>query len=61
MLVLMRRSGESIVINNEITVTVNYKSKNQIRVAVEAPKNISVHRKEINDKINLEKLSEKSK
>jgi carbon storage regulator len=59
MLVLTRRVGESIVIDNEITVTVLGVKGNQVRLGVIAPKDIAVHREEIFDKIQ-EELSQSS-
>lgn len=47
MLILTRRIGESIVINDNIIVTILGGRGNQIRVGVDAPKDIAVHREEI--------------
>lgn len=47
MLILTRRANESIVIDNEIEVTVLSILENKIRIGVDAPKNIQVFRKEI--------------
>ena len=55
MLILTRRVGESIVINDNITVTLLSVTHNQIRLGIEAPKDIPVHRKEIHLKIQKEK------
>lgn len=52
MLVLSRKSGESITIGDEVTVTVLSISGGQIRIGIEAPKDIEVHRQEIKDKID---------
>ena len=52
MLLLTRRIGESIVIDNEITITVVKARGAYIQVGINAPKNVSVNRKEIQDKIN---------
>lgn len=59
MLVLTRRVGESIVIDNEITVTVLGVKGNQVRIGITAPKDIAVHREEIFDRIQ-EELSQSS-
>ena len=48
MLILTRRIGESLIIGNqEITITILSQKGNQIRIGIEAPKNVSVHREEI--------------
>ena len=47
MLVLSRRLGETLIIGDEIKVTVLGISGNQVRVGIDAPKNISVHREEV--------------
>lgn len=51
MLILTRRVGESIKIDNKITVTILGIKGNQIRLGVDAPKDISVHREEIYERI----------
>jgi len=50
-LILTRRVGESIKIDNKITVTILGIKGNQIRLGVDAPKDISVHREEIYERI----------
>ena len=47
MLVLSRRQGESIVIGNHVTVTVLEVRGDQIRLGIEAPRSVSVHREEV--------------
>jgi carbon storage regulator len=47
MLVLSRKKGESIVIDDQIEVTVVAVDGDTIKLGIEAPKNISIHRKEI--------------
>jgi len=61
MLILTRNSGESIIINNNIVVRVLSIRGGQIRLGIDAPKEISVHREEIHDKIQLEKGAEEQK
>lgn len=47
MLILTRKKGESITIGNEITITILKFKGNQVRLGVNAPKNIAIHREEI--------------
>lgn len=54
MLILTRKVGESVVIGDDITLTVLSSKGNQIRLGIDAPKSVSVHRKEIFDRINAE-------
>ena len=51
MLVLSRKSNESIVINNNITVTVVEIRGDKVRLGIVAPKEIPVHRQEVYDQI----------
>ena len=54
MLVLTRRSGESFMIGDEVSVTVLELKGKQVRIGIDAPREVSVHRKEIFDKIASE-------
>ena len=51
MLVLSRKKNESIVINNDITIVVVEIRGDKVRLGVEAPKEIPVHRREVYDAI----------
>ncbi len=55
MLVLSRKKGERIVISDSIVVTVVDLRNGRVRLGVEAPKEVPVHRKELHDKINSRK------
>ncbi len=54
MLILTRRVGETLVIGDEITVTVLGVRGNQVRLGVNAPRHVSVHRQEIYERIQKE-------
>jgi len=54
MLILTRRVGETVMIGNEVTVTVLGVKGNQVRIGVNAPKDVSVHREEIYERIKRE-------
>lgn len=54
MLILTRRVGETLMIGDEVTVTVLGVKGNQVRIGVNAPKDVAVHREEIYERIKQE-------
>jgi carbon storage regulator len=52
MLILTRKKGESIRIGNDVTFTVLDVDRGQVKIGVEAPREVAVHRKEIYDRIH---------
>ncbi len=56
MLVLARKVGQCIVIGDNITLTVIEVRGEQVRIGIEAPKSISVHRKELLEQIKAENI-----
>lgn len=56
MLILTRRVGESLMVGDDVTITILGVKGNQVRVGVNAPKDVGVHREEIYQRIQREKL-----
>jgi carbon storage regulator len=54
LLILTRRVGETVMIGDEVTVTILGVKGNQVRVGINAPKTVAVHREEIFERIKLE-------
>ena len=57
MLILTRKVGESLMIGDDVSIIVLGVKGNQIRIGVDAPQSVSVHREEIYNKIQNEKKS----
>jgi carbon storage regulator len=55
MLILTRRVGETLMIGTEVTVTVMAVNGNQVRIGINAPKDVAVHREEIYERVQAEK------
>lgn len=54
MLILTRKAGESIVIGDDIVITIVEAGRDQVRVGIEAPRSVAVHRKEVYAEISKE-------
>ncbi|MDO4569217.1 MAG: carbon storage regulator CsrA [Planctomycetia bacterium] len=61
MLVLTRKQDESIIINGEIEVIITSIGHNKVRIGIQAPSNVSVHRKEVFKTIEEKKVAKSSK
>lgn len=54
MLILTRRVGETLMIGDDVAITVLGVKGNQVRIGVKAPRDVAVHREEVFDKIHNE-------
>ncbi len=59
MLILTRRVGETFIIGDDIKITVCSVRNGQVRIGIEAPKDISIHRKEVYERIQREEPGSK--
>ena len=60
MLILTRRAGETVMIGSDITITVLGVKGNQVRIGINAPKDVAVHREEIYERIKSEQAAEEA-
>ena len=60
MLILTRRAGETVMIGSDVTITVLGVKGNQVRIGINAPKDVAVHREEIYERIQSEKNAQKA-
>ena len=60
MLILTRRVGETVMIGDNVTITVLGVKGNQVRIGVDAPRDVAVHREEIYERIKNEQTTEES-
>jgi carbon storage regulator len=58
MLILTRRAGETVMIGSDVTITVLGVKGNQVRIGINAPRDVAVHREEIFERIQSEKVTE---
>ncbi len=59
MLILTRRIGETLMIGDDVTVSVLQVKGKQVRIGINAPRSVAVHREEIYERIQAEKTQEK--
>jgi len=58
MLILTRKANETLIVGNEVTVTILGVKGNQVRIGINAPKEVAVHREEVYKRIKSEKPQE---
>ena len=59
MLILTRKAGETLMVGEDVTVTVMAVNGNQVRIGINAPKDVEVHREEIYERIKEEKTQQR--
>jgi carbon storage regulator len=60
MLILTRRTGETLMIGSDVEVVVLGVKGNQVRIGIKAPKNIAVHREEIYERVKAEEFARRA-
>ncbi|HHH36273.1 MAG TPA: carbon storage regulator [Gammaproteobacteria bacterium] len=60
MLILTRKVGETLVIGDDITVTICAVKNSQVRVGIQAPKDVEIHREEIYERIQKEREAQQT-
>ena len=60
MLILTRKANETLIVGDNVTVTILGVKGNQVRIGVNAPKEISVHREEVYNRIKAEKQQQRT-
>ena len=60
MLILTRRAGETVMIGSDVSITVLGVKGNQVRIGINAPRDVAVHREEIFERIKNEKAAAES-
>jgi carbon storage regulator len=58
LLILTRRVNESLVVGDQVTVTVVAVKGNQVRIGIKAPKDVQVHREEVYDRLQRENMQQ---
>jgi carbon storage regulator len=58
MLILTRRQGETVMVGDDVTITVLGVKGNQVRVGINAPKTVAVHREEVYERIQREQRTD---
>ena len=59
MLILTRKVGETLMVGEDVTVTAMAVNGNQVRIGINAPKDVEVHREEIYERIKEEKTQQR--
>lgn len=60
MLILTRKVGETFIIGDDIRITVCSVRNGQVRIGIEAPKDVSIHRKEVYERIQREEPADRT-